>query len=93
MVSVSMYNMSDAGFMYVLSKTHTKYKEIIMRSAAFGECIICISLVFFLQLKPTSNISLISDLNGSSDDGECNLQVGTVEVRHVCSSTAIPFVI
>jgi hypothetical protein len=83
-VSAANYNKLDFRAMYGRTKTHavteTNYKQ---RNCTFGRCPIVIQLGDFLQLSPTKQLSLVTDVNAKKDDGSYVLkEPPTVEIQN-----------
>ena len=84
MVEAAWYNMLDVRSMHGRSKTHdvqeTTYKK---PQRHFGRTPLVIHLGDFLQLSPTTNISLVADLDAKNEDDTCKyVEPPSVEVQH-----------
>eukprot|EP00959_Pyramimonas_sp_CCMP1952_P178136 3723366-Pyramimonas_sp.AAC.1 len=63
MVSAANYNMLDFRAMYGRTKTHSVTESNYMKpDCSFGRCPIVIHLGGFLQLAPTAQLSLVTDV-------------------------------
>ena len=70
MVSAANYNMLDFRAMYGRTKSHAVTESTYKKPGnSFGRCPIVIHLGDFLQLSPTAQLSLVTDVNAKNEDG------------------------
>jgi len=83
MVSAANYNMLNFRAMYGRTKSHAVAESTYTRpDCCFGRCPIVIHLGDFLQLSPTAQLSLVTDVNEKKDDGSYVLsEPPTLEVQ------------
>eukprot|EP00959_Pyramimonas_sp_CCMP1952_P325052 6803746-Pyramimonas_sp.AAC.1 len=71
MVSAANYNMLDSRAMYGRTKTHSVTENSYMKpNCSFGRCPIVIHLSNFLQLTPTAQFSLVTDVKAKDVNGD-----------------------
>ena len=84
MVSAANYNMLDFRAMYGRTKSHAVTESTYKTPGnSFGRCPIVIHLGDFLQLSPTAQLSLVTDVNAKNKDGSYVLaEPPTLEIQN-----------
>ena len=84
MVSAANYNMLDFRAMYGRMRSHAVTESTYKQpGCSFGRCPIVVHLGDFLQLSPTAQLSLVTDVNAKNVDGSYVLkEPPTLEIQN-----------